>query len=57
VAGSHVAVEALRKSSGKDERARLFLFDENNQFVDAVFDQLDIDPDVMRKRVAEKVMS
>jgi len=50
------AIEALKKSSGKDERARSFLFDENNQFVEAVFDQLNIDPCVMRKLVREEVV-
>jgi len=55
LAVTYSAVETLRKSSGKDERARSFLFDENNQFVEAVFDQLNIDPSVMRKRVREKV--
>lgn len=51
------ALKALRKSNGKDERARSFLFDENNPFVEAVFDKLGIDPDVMRKWVREKVAS
>lgn len=49
------AMEALRKGSGKDERAREFLFDKNNPFVEVVFHQLDIDPDVMRKKVRDKI--
>lgn len=51
------AVVALRKSRGRDKWARSFLFDENNPFVEAVFDQLNIDPDAMRKRVREEVTS
>jgi len=57
LAVTFAAVEALKKSGGKDERARSFLFDKNNPFVEAVFGQLEIDPNVMRKRIGEKVTS
>ncbi len=50
------AATQYRRSRGRDEQARSFLFDEN-PFLEDVCDQLEIDPDAMRERLKRVCLS
>lgn len=44
------AATQYKRSRGRDEQARSFLFDEN-PFLEEVCEQLEIDPDAVRERI------
>jgi len=50
------AADMYKRSRGKDEQARSFLFDEN-PFLEEVCDQLEIEPDAIREQIKKRITS
>jgi len=50
------AADRYKRSRGKDEQARSFLFDEN-PFLEGVCDQLEIEPDAIREKLKKRITS
>jgi len=50
------AADRYKRSRGRDEQARSFLFDEN-PFLEGVCDQLEIEPDAIRGQLKKRITS
>ncbi len=56
LAVTYQAADMYKRSRGKDERARSFLFDEN-PFLEGVCHQLEIELDAMREQIKKRITS